>query len=34
MARLVKHCGKEWENKADTATQLLVILHFSFKTPD
>lgn len=34
MAGLVKHCGKEWENKADAATQLLVTLHFSFKALD
>lgn len=32
IAGLVKHYGKEWENKADTATWLFVTLHFSFKT--
>lgn len=34
MAGLVKHGGKERENKADAATQLLVTLLFSFKTLD
>lgn len=32
MAGLVKQCEKEWENKADAATQLLVTLNFFFKT--